>query len=66
MALPSSPYVIFRAKEGLPAAAQPIGLGHYLRIVPKKYYRKSVSSKNVGGDESSKKLLSTPVQLSFA
>ncbi|AAP99729.1 Predicted protein [Prochlorococcus marinus subsp. marinus str. CCMP1375] len=65
MAVPSSPYAVFRASDLSPVVAQPIGLRQCLRVQPKKYSSKSDLRKRVV-TISKKELLECHVQLAFA
>jgi len=66
MAPTSSPYAVFRASDWNSVVAEPIGLRQCLRIAPKKFYPKSVTTQKRNGTISKKTLLSTHVQLAFA
>ena len=66
MASMSSPYAVFRATDWNSVVAEPIGLKQCLRITPKKFYPKSVTTQKRNGTISKKTLLSTHVQLAFA
>jgi len=66
MAPASSPYAVFRASDWNSVVAEPIGLRQCLRIAPKKFYPRSVTTKQRSGTISKKTLLSTHVQLAFA
>ena len=62
----SSPYAVFRASDWNSMAEEPIGVRQCPRIVPKKYYPKSVTTKQKDGTTSKQALLNTHVQLTFA
>ena len=65
MLMPASPYVVFRAKDNLSIAAQPIGIGQCLRIFPKKYNRKNEVSNNKNARVTKKKRTNRHIQLTF-
>ena len=62
----SSPYAVFRASDWNLVVAKPIGLRQCLRIAPKKYCPRSVTTHQRSGTISKKTLLNTHVQLAFA
>ena len=66
MAPTSSPYAVFRASDWNSVGAEPIGLRQCLRIAPKKFYSRSVTTQQRSGTISKKTLLNTHVQLAFA
>ena len=66
MASVSSPYALVQASDWSSAVASPIGIGQCIRINPKKFYPKSVTTQKRNGTISKKTLLSTHVQLAFA
>ena len=66
MAPASSPYAVFRASDLNSVVAEPIGLRQCLRIAPKKFYPRSVTTQQRSGTISKKTLLNTHVQLAFA
>jgi len=66
MAPTSSPYAVFRASDWNSVVAEPIGLRQCLRIAPKKFYPRSVTTQQRSGTISKKTLLNTHVQLAFA
>ena len=66
MAPASSPYAVFRASDWNSVVAEPIGLRQCLRIAPKKFYPRSVTTQQRSGTISKKTLLNTHVQLAFA
>lgn len=66
MAPASSPYAVFRASDWNSVVAEPIGLRQCLRIEPKKFHPKSITTQQKTGTISKKTLLNTHVQLAFA
>ena len=66
MAPTSSPYAIFRASDWNSVVAEPIGLRQCLRIAPKKFYHRSVTTPQRSGTISKKPGLNRHVQLAFA
>ena len=62
----ASPYAVFKAEEWVSAVAQPIGIGHSLRLTPKKLspIRSSLKKKSVNSLR--KGFSKKHVQLAFA